>query len=1048
MTQVYFRMSPVHEPEHCFDVPAGLTVAEILARAETPDWFPEHGGVYLDGVKAPDGTWHVRAVAEQRVDIVVMPGSKKILPVLLSVAAVALTAGIGAFGVPFLGAGFAAGTFGASAVAAGVGLGSSLLISALTAPPKIGQDGGTPRQIGEGGSTSNPIVRWELLPNVLGEMRVSPPLLAPPFTSIDGDDTWTEAVVGLEGWYSIDAASVLINGTAASDYQGATIEVREGGPADAARTVAVKSVVEHRDGKKLENFKTESNAVWYERLIDQATPDNSAPAWVYFETDGTWDKVSFRVVLPQGATESGTAAAFVPVRIECRKVGDATWRKLPTFHLWDAAIGTGPVRGEIEFIREKWPAGVHYSHAPEENWPINEVNCWTAIGQSFEYKSDDYFQIASNYNTSLIPVMTGSTTSGVTVSSSNELFGYEAFRACDAFGAFRWETSSSPGLVYFTVEFSAATTVRSYAMSAISTGSTYKENLPGVFWMEAWDGAAWIRIDDTDTDQRNAPYVERYCQIGNPGSYTKYRLAVSENSGGATGAVTISSFAMYAEAAPCCVFGGGSGGNKTSHAANSYPRATNLSLHRDGCRVYLDPDDWDAGQYEFRVKRGWAGADVLFVKNTYTYAGSATIPSFFEYVLSSGYYTIERSQQDFRTDTQIEVFATHETVAPFEPAGIAHIAVKVKNVRVDSISAVFQRRQRGHDGAVWQDTWEASSNPASQMRDILLGMSNHDPVPGEIIAEDELEIWFNRCVTETYACNAYVQGESISDVLQMVASCGYASPRTAEVWGVVEDYDTSAEPVRLVISPINSSDQGTSLDLPKTPHVVQVEFADAADDYKTGYALVYAEGYSASTLPGNFRTETWQMRGHTSEAAAVARAAFDLKQARLRKARYSFVLGLDGFLVRRGDIVGIASDVLDRKTGFGVIKTVTRNGSNQVTAVTLDNRISWSAAQTDFGAAGDVDDLLDAEDTAQTMAIAIQKLDGTVIQKDVTDTTDGTTATMATPFVDDDVVVGLLVATGISGRVFRRARVLAVEPGDGIETRRVVLVDEAPELFA
>ena len=56
-------------------------------------------------------------------------------------------------------------------------------------------------------------------------------------------------------------------------------------------------------------------------------------------------------------------------------------------------------------------------------------------------------------------------------------------------------------------------------------------------------------------------------------------------------------------------------------------------------------------------------------------------------------------------------------------------------------------------------------------------------------------------------------------------------------------------------------------------------------------------------------------------------------------------------------------------------------------------------------------------------------------------------ATFATPIADDgSIVPGLLVATGISRRVFRRMKVLAIEPGTGIETRQLMLVDEANEL--
>lgn len=1051
MTQVWFWKSPVHEPMHCFDVPAGLTVAEILAKAETPDWFSEHGGVYLDGVKADDGTWHVRSVAEARVDLVVVPGSKKILPVLLSVAAVALTAGIGAFGVPFLGAGFAAGTFGASAVAAGVGLGSQLLISALTAPPKIGQaSGGTQRQIGEGGVTQNPVVRWELLPNVLGTMRVSPPLLAPPYTYIDGDDTWTEAVVGLEGHYSIDPVSIKINGGSIGSFQAASFEVREGGPDDAPRTIANKTIIEQRDGVRIAGFSGSGMAYSVgELLFDQQTPDNSAAPWHYFKTDGSFERFSLRFTFPGGASGSGVSV-MVPLRIEVRKVGDTTWRRFPTIHTYDKAAGRGPVRFEVAVVHGVPPSGPQYSCIWAENWPVYELNAWTGIGQSFEYLSDAYFR--QSVESSILPVMTGPTTSGVTISSNVSPAGFEAWRAAVTGGGNYWQTTTNPGTVYWEVEFPSPQTIRSYSINNISALAS--SMMPGIFWMEAWDGTQWVRLDDEDIDQSAAINFLTFIQVGMPGSYSKYRLYISSNRGAANGVVRMSLIKMFTHNCPGSqvntIQSSGAGGGAVTH--NAYPneyRVKNVSIDRDGCKIYLDPSEWDAGDYEVRVKRGWTFDVSGFTVRDYAVLGFVQNADFFEYRTdASGYKYILYNQDAVRADLNVDVFSTQSSDAPFDASGIAHVAVRAKNITVSSISFDATRRQRLLSDGVWADEWVPSSNPASQMRDILLGMSNHEPIPGEIIAEDELKAWFERCFTAGYACNAYVQGDAIADVLQMVASCGYASPRTAEVWGVVEDYDTSAEPVRMVISPINSIDQGTSIELPKTPHVVQVEFSDAADDYKTGYALVYAAGYDATNLPANPRTETWQMRGHTSEASAVVRAAFDLAQTRLRKFRYSFLLGLDGFMVRRGDIVGIASDVLDRTTGFAVIKTVTRNGSNQVTAVTLDNVINWSVAQTDFGTVGNVDDLGNVDSTAQTMAMAIQKIDGTVIQKDVTDTVDAALASFATPFVDDDVVPGLMVATGVSGRVFRRARVLAVEPVDGIETRRVTLVDEAPELFA
>lgn len=1039
-TAVWFRKSPVHDAAFCFEVPSGLTVAEILVRAETPDWFADHGGVYLDGEKCPDGTWSVRTAADvARVDLMVMPGSKKLLPILISVATIALTAGIGTFGLPFLGAGFAAGTLGASLAAAGVGLAGSLLVSALTAPPKIGQDG-TQRQIGEAGATGNPIVKWDVLPNVLGTMLVSPPLLAPAYTWIDGDDTWTEVVVGLEGHYSVDADSVLINGLDVASFVGAEVEVREGGPSDTARTIAAVTVIEQRDGKKIENFKTESNSVYYERLVDQVTPDNSASPWVRFDSDGPFDEMTLRFNFPQGIAESGTFPAMVPLRVEIRKVGDVTWRKLPTFHFHDPEAGKGPTRGEIKLIRTLLPSGPHFSYAEDEHWPIFEVNAWTGIGQSYEYESDDYFKLDATLATGggLVPAMTGTTTSGVTVTASSEQVGNEGWRAFDS-GAGIWKTASAPGTVYLEIDFGAATYVGCYKLN---NGSGDVATLPGVFWIEGWTGAAWVRLDDTDIDVRNSLHYFGIFQIGNPGSYSKYRLYVSDNRGDGTGQVWVAIGAMYSHQTPgCAVTDGGTPSNPGTpvlHSSNSFPRVTNVSLHRDGCDVYLDPAEWDAGAYEVRVKRGWSIDTVQFTASTYQYSAAANTAMFFEYVLDSGFYTIVRSQQDFRTETVVEMFSTTENVAPFDPSGISHIAVRVKNVVVDSVAAIFARRQRAVDGGVWSDTWAVSANPASQSRDILLGMSNPDPLPGELLDEDELKDWYARCVTDSRSCNAYVQGESIADVLQMIASCGYGAPRMANVWGVVQDYDTSAVPAVLGLSPINSRDLGTTYILPRQPHVVQVEFADASNDYKSGYALVYAAGYDVNTAT---RQETWQMRGFVSEATATARAAFDLAQVRARKARYGREIGVESYLVKRGDVVRLTCDTLDRKQSFAFIKSVTVTTGN-VVSVTLDNIINWSVGQEGFEIVGD--DFVEG----QTMGIAIQLADGSEVVKTVTEISDSNVATFTTPFADDSsVTAGLMVVTGIAGREYRRCRVMAVE-SDGFETRRLELAEEAVSLFA
>jgi hypothetical protein len=324
-----------------------------------------------------------------------------------------------------------------------------------------------------------------------------------------------------------------------------------------------------------------------------------------------------------------------------------------------------------------------------------------------------------------------------------------------------------------------------------------------------------------------------------------------------------------------------------------------------------------------------------------------------------------------------------------------------------------------------------------------LGYGNPDPVPGEIIDEDSLTDWYFRCAAAGHQCNAVVQGQSVADTLQMLASCGYASPRMSEQWGVVQDYDTSALPSQLPISPLNSKDQGTSIILPKTPHVVQVEFFDETDSYKARQTMIYAEGYDANNAT---LVETWRLPGITSEAKAIARATHDLRQSAARKARYSRQVGLDGFLVRRGDVVSLTDDVIDRKNGFGIIMSVTRVSGN-VTRIELDNVVPLSAGRDDITGFDDVLSVTNVLADDMALSAAIQFPDGSTSIRQISNITDGSTLIFSPGFADGGATVpGLLVMTGLSGRETRRCRVMSVTPS-GIDTRVLELADETPEIF-
>jgi hypothetical protein len=1043
--RVQFQPSPVHAPEVCFSLDAPLTITEVLTLAQAPDWFMSHGVVRLSGHVIAREKWsRVRVKPESCgiLELCVVPQGKRVLPILLTVATVALTAGVGAgllgpAGLGFLGSSFGAGGIGASLAATAIGLGGQLLVTALTAPPKIGQQDDNAKELSEAGITVNQPTLFEPLPVVFGKVGFSPPTLMPTRTKFLNGELWVEAIVGCQGPNQI--SNVLINGKPAAEIPRLEIETREGMPGDTPRTLCTDTIIEQTAQTTLSNFLCETITSTWSALLDQTTPANSVSKEEYFRTDGTWDAVRFRLVAPQGlATVESSYDVGIALRLEIRKVGDVAWRSGPVFHIFDRSCGISPVRCEITLRRERQADGVPISSALGE-FPIFEATSITGPGQAFQYQSDPYFRNTSYQLTDdEIPVMTGYTTSGVTMSASSDAgsLSYAAWYAADtSAGTAYWRPADNSLPAWLQVQFPVAKTIRSYDLVLGATATSV------TLWMlqGSNDGVNFTNLHAANQSAPAGGNVYSI-QVGNPGAYTIYRLVALANGGAANQECRVYNWSLKTYDAVGVKLSSGFPAVTTGFGA----RSTYVSLGKDGATVWLDPAQWPAGEYEFKLRRSWAFYSGVFDVDLYSYGGNSIDANFFGYTLTSGKYVVYESPHKFRGDLVVENFATIENVPPFDPAGLSFIALRVPNTQINTVYAEFTSYGHVWDGTAWNDALTPTQNPAALYRDLMLGRANPDPLPGELLDEDALITWYNRCQAGSLQCNAISQGESVQDVMQMLGSTGFAAPRMAEQWSVIEDYNTSAEPVRLGISPINSEDLGTDILLPRVPHAVQVEYFDATDSYAVKQAIIYADNYDASNAT---LFETWKLTGFTDLARATARAQHDLRQVRARARRYNRRVSLDGYLLKRGDLVALNSDVLDTKQAFAVIAAVGRSGGN-IVSIDLESVVNFAAGQADVTAIGDMGGVGDITGSDQSMGVAIQLSDGGVLVKTVSTVTAARTAVFVTPFADTGTVVpGLAVMIGVAGREFRRCRVMAIEP-QGYDSRRIELADEAPELFA
>lgn len=1080
-TKVRIYLSPFDNPmsEVILDKPS--KIIDLIPDDGTREVFSDGGIVRSNGNIVPKAWWpHVtiKPAADNYVDFIYVPGSKKTFLLLAAIALVAVTGFVGAGGVAaVLGLGatstFAAGGLGASLLAAGIGVAGSLALTALSAPPKFSNES-KERSLAQAGVSGNAITMLEPLPYIAGVIGFSAPLLAPPYTEWDGERVIAYAAIGAEGRCAID--NIKINGIPIEDFSNAEHEVREGLAVDEPRTMFTQTVIEERDGITISNFLTELEANSNDLLTNQDDPTKSIPVWHTFRTAGSWDKVVLRFLFPSGIVYSYSGdRAFMPMRIEIRKVGSATWRRLPTFHFFDVNVGHGSMRAEISLERIKQPAGRHFSYA-DGQYPIFDACNRTGYGTSFEYASDSYFDTpltnGANFQVpagQAIPLRTGYTGGGVTVSASSEFStSFRAWYACDDYltgGGTYWRPANNSLPAWWRAQFSSAKTFRSYSVwcsDGVGEFPTYGPTK----WMPQGsnDGTNWVDLDDADVDISTLPKRYVHCQIGNPGSYLYYRILFKANNGAASQQLQVAFInffefdalgSSWADAYPNTELYPGSGGslsywNATGITSNAY-RCKYVSLNKKGARVFLDPDQWEAGEYEIRVMRGAAGyyayyasAATFGLATPYRYADVETDADYFEYRGTAGSYEIYIGQKNYRSETTVEVFQTISSDLPFDDTGIAMVAVAVPNVSISSLYARFSKYAREWDGTMWSNTYTLTSNPAAHYRELLLGASNVAEISGESIDEAGLAAWFERCEAEGYEVNAVLQGGVVGDAKQMIATCGYAAPSDGEVYGVVEDRDTSADPVMYMITPQNSKDEGNVNDIPDLPHAIRAEFSDASQTYAIEHRIIYREGYTEENAT---LFDTINYSGFTDAAKVDARAQFDLDQKYARRAIYTRRCGRSALGIKRGDVVGLVDPTIDGDKSFGWIQSIQTSGSD-VTGITIENLAKWSVSG-DLGSVDDLEGLSDLDSISTEMAVAVRILGSEILIKKVTNTSDSTTCTFQTPFplAGSGLEEGLMVVAGKYATITRRCRVLYVIP-DGFEERILVLVDEAPELFA
>lgn len=476
---------------------------------------------------------------------------------------------------------------------------------------------------------------------------------------------------------------------------------------------------------------------------------------------------------------------------------------------------------------------------------------------------------------------------------------------------------------------------------------------------------------------------------------------------------------------------------------------TRISLQQDRFDFYLSEAAFPrVGQYEVEIMRGYAHEKDRFTPATYLYNNGSNnyVRDFFKYESADGGSIAVSSNDTVSPLTVLRVSAV-KNEHPVQRSGLALLAVRGTNVGVTDVSIEAARYVQDWDGTEWA-AWSTTGNPAPHIRDVLTGnlTAPAKRVPASELDEAGLLAFRTYCETYTHNVAAIIDERSMAEVLTAIASSAYGKMKRSHNVGVVIDNDRSNDTFKQVFTPRDSRNFSWAKTFIEPVDGFRVSYVDANDDWQTVEMPVYADGKSKDTAS---LLEAVSYDTITDRHKVIARARFDLKHTLLRSNLYTLEAPAMYLTCQRGDLVGVSNDMLIKQSGWARIKSITRNGSDEITAITLDSTIDmpdsvpfWDV--TDFWGISDI-----WAQGAKAYAY-VQAFDGTINALGaVTGTGDDPTYSNAlepdTAVVNNSIEVGNLLVAGPSTEVFKRMIVLDIRPGKDL-TATLTLVDEAPEL--
>lgn len=491
-------------------------------------------------------------------------------------------------------------------------------------------------------------------------------------------------------------------------------------------------------------------------------------------------------------------------------------------------------------------------------------------------------------------------------------------------------------------------------------------------------------------------------------------------------------------------------GHMTPHEADAYydgsgVTAAHTYVEDDGTTlvIYVDPDEVNVAVGMFcgiKASAGYFSDRIDTSDGSYEFNGGVSFDwDYFGRVTDTGVYKAIEDQSKAVTDCQLKYITRFYDVIPLEPNGAACYEFMTQNQQVDQVTVLAQRyvdRIWDRVSEAWVTAPHISSNPAAIALHIMTttrAVENNRPLTDAQISLAEFGEWWEFCDDRGYECNAYIEGGSWTEALDLCFEAGFGKQRFVTQYGVYLEKDRSAEDPVLVLSPRNSNNFEARISFARKPHALRVTFDDEEDDYQTSAELiVYAPGYSEDGAGGTTAASLFEAKHYrsiTKRWHAELRGQIDINLIWLRNNDYSIDTDMRHLVGHQGKVVAVSHFVLSDQHDWAAIVRVMTNtvgGGEKIVGLELDGKVQLQAA---------------------TTGIRISKLDGETLTSQTTMTGYGNTVTFDTPLdVDAAIAAGATVVFGVVDEESIRCIVEGAVPNASLGAT-LRLVDEAPEIF-